>query len=235
MTFLWILAAILLLLVFLLTVHVKIVVSYDEDVVLFLRVLGIRIPLLPKSKKKIRPADFTLKRYKKRLQKDAERAAKKQRKKLERKRKKTEKKAAKKSAKKKKLPPTEVTVKDEPTTLTLLLSVIGGVLDRFLGKLRVDLVRFRVTVGGPDAAQIAMTYSIVSQGIAYLCELIAQKTKFRRKKNEEVSVIPDFLAKETTADILVIFTVNLWYFIDIVFILAFRFIKEKIRRESELT
>ncbi len=232
MTFLWILAAITFLIVFLLTVHVKLVISYDGDVVLSLRVLGIRIPLLPRPKKKIRPSDFTLKRYKKRLAKDAERAAKKQQKKLEKNRKKAEKKAAKKKAKK--LPSTGVTVKDESGTLSVLLSIIGGVLDRFFGKLRVDLVRMRITVGGPDATKTAMTYGIVSQSVAYLCELIAQKTKFRRKKREEITVVPDFLAQSTTADILIIFTVNLWYFIDILFTFAFRFILEKIRRESEL-
>lgn len=233
MPFLWILAAIFFLVVFLLTVHVRIVVSYDGDVALSLRVMGIRIPLLPKPKKKIKPSDFSLKRYNRLLKKDAERAAKKQQKKLEKSRKKAEKKAEKKKAKK--LPSSGVTVKDESGTLSILLSVIGGVLDRCLGKLRVDLLRLRITVGGSDAAQTAVTYGIVAQGVAYLCELIAQKTKFRRRKKEEISVTPDFLAQTTTADILVIFAVNLWYFIDILLTLAFRFIVEKIRRESELT
>ncbi len=235
MTWLWILAAITLLFIFLFTVRVKIVVSFDGSVALCLRVLGVRIPLLPKPTKKIRPADFTLARHKKRIRNDAERAAKKQQKLLEKKRKKAEKKAAQKKDKKKKLPQTEVTVKDEPSMVSLLLSVVGGVLDKFFGKLRVDLVRLRITVGGPDATKIAMTYGIVSQGVAYLMELIAQKTKFRRTKNEYISVIPDFLARSTTADISLIFTVNLWYFLNILFTFAFRFIKEKIRRESELT
>lgn len=235
MTWLWILAAIVLLFVFLFTVRVKIVVSYDGNVVLFLRVLGIRIPIMPRPKKKIHPADFSLKRHQKRLQKDAERAAKKHQRELEKKRKKAAKKAAQKKDKKKKLPQAEVTVKDEPSMMSLLLSVVGDVLDKFFGKLRVDLVRLRITVGGSDATRIAMMYGLVSQGVAYLAELISQKTKFRRTKNEYIDVTPDFLSQTTTADISMIFTVNLWYFINILFTFAYRFIKEKIRRESELT
>lgn len=230
MTWLWILAAITLLFVFLFTVRVKIEVSYDGDVVLCLRILGIRIPLLPKPKRKIRLADFSLKRYKKRLQRDAERAAMKRQKKLEKKRTK----ATKKSAKEKIRPDEAVTVKDEPSTISLLLSVVGGVLDKFFGKLRVDLVRLRITVGGKDAAQIAITYGIVSQGIAYLAELIAQKTNFHRRKNECIFVTPDFLASSTTADISLIFTVNLWYFTNILFTLLYRLIKEKFAAKASL-
>ncbi len=232
MIFLWILGALLLLLLFLLFVGIKIRVSYKEEVTLSVSVLGIRIPLLPKPKKKINLRQFTRKRNAERLEKERLSAIKKQQRKQEKEKKKKAAKSAKKNEKKKRLPTEQTPVKDEPSMISLLLSLVGGIVDKFAGMLRVDAARIRITVGGPDAAKIALTYGIVSQGVAYLMEILMHKTRFYRPKNEYVSVVPNFLAETTTADISLIFTVRLWHFVNIGCTFLYRFIKEKIRRAS---
>lgn len=235
MTWLWILGAILLFLAFLLFVGVKIHVSYAEEIALSLSVLGIRIRLLPKKKRKITLRNYTHARHKKRLIRESESAAKKERRRMMKENKKRLKKATKKVEKKKKLPPEEKKKSDGASVISILLSVVGDILDKFFGMLGVEVVRIRITVGGPDAAATAIAYGAVSQGVAYLLELLSQKTVFRCKDNEHVSVTADFLSQKTTADVSIVFTLRLWNFISIAFTFLTRFIKEKIRRESVQT
>ena len=119
--------------------------------------------------------------------------------------------------------------------ISILLSIVGDILEKFFGTLGVEVVRIRITVGGPDAAATAITYGIVSQGVAYLLELLSLKTAFRRKNNEEVFITTDYLSRETTADVSIVFTLRLWNFIRIACRFIIRFIQEKIRRESVQT
>ena len=123
-------------------------------------------------------------------------------------------------------------VKDEPSMISLLLSIVGGIVDKFAGMLRVDVARVHITVGGKDASATALTYGIVSQGVAYLMEILMHKTRFYRPKNEYIDVVPDFLAQTTTAEISIIFTVRLWHFVNIAFTFAYRFIKKKFAAQA---
>ena len=111
--------------------------------------------------------------------------------------------------------------------MSLILRIVGGVLDTFFGKLRVKIARVNIVVGGPDAAKTALTYGIVSQGVAYLMEQIATKTKMTRARNTYVSVVPDFLASKTTADLLIIFRLRLIDLLSTGIVFFIRFMKEK--------
>ncbi|MBQ8746737.1 MAG: hypothetical protein IJZ08_02590 [Clostridia bacterium] len=233
MIFLWILGAIFLLFAFILFVGVKIHIEYKDDLTLFVSVLGIRIPLLPKRKKKISPRKFSYKRHRKRLIRESRKAAEKERKRILKENQKKLKAANVKNGKKK-LPP-EQKKNDEPTVVSVLLSVIVDLLDRFFGTLGVEIVRLRITVGGPDAATTAITYGAAAQGVSYLLELLAHKTVFRRKKADSVSVTADFLFKKTTADVSLVFTFRVWNLLRVAFVFLSKFIKEKIRRASVQT
>ena len=118
-------------------------------------------------------------------------------------------------------------MKDEPSAIRIVLRIVSGVLDTFFGKLRVKIARVNIVVGGPDAAKTALTYGIVSQGVAYLMELISYKTKMTRARNTYVSVVPDFLAKTTTADLLIIFRLRLIDLLSTGIVFFIRFMKEK--------
>lgn len=199
MTWLWILIAIFsfILLLFLLPVSIRI--GFRDTLTLSVGVPGLLFTVLPKKTKKVRLRQFSRKRYQKRIDKDRLTDAKKKQRQLEKKR---QKKAAAHDAsgeKGKKLPPQPPG--DEPSILSCIFPIVGDVLDTFAGKLRVRILQLQITVGGSDAAHIAIMYGIISQGVAYLMEILAQKTRFHRVHNTYISVLPDFLLDKTTADI----------------------------------
>ncbi|MBQ7940063.1 MAG: DUF2953 domain-containing protein [Clostridia bacterium] len=223
MIFLWILLGILLFLCALILLPVSIKIGYDTEVTLSLGAFGIYFPLYPKKKKK--PKLLSRKKYLRLRQKDEERAERKRLAAQDKAKKKQNAKAAKKAEAEKKLPPSEM--EDEPSVMKILLRIVAGVLDTFFGKLRVKIARVHIVVGGPDAAKTAITYGIVSQGVAYLMELISCKTKMSREDNTSVSVVPDFLAKTTTADLLILFRLRLIDLLSTGIVFFIRFMKEK--------
>lgn len=220
---LWIVLGILLFLCALILIPVSIKIGYKEDVTLSVGVPGIYFPILPKKEKKAKP--LSKKKYEKLLLKDAERTEKKRLADQKKAQKKKDAVKAKQAEKEQKAKDAEMA--DEPSTMSLILRIVGGVLDTFFGKLRVKIARVNIVVGGPDAAKTALTYGIVSQGVAYLMELIATKTKMTRAKNTYVSVVPDFLASKTTADLLIIFRLRLIDLLSTGIVFFIRFMKEK--------
>ena len=230
MTWQWIPLGILLFIVILFALPISIRIAYKDEVRLWVGLPGLYFPILPKKKKKIRLRRFTAKNYRKLREKDRlAKEAEKQRK-LEKARKKKASSALKKQEKGKKLPPEEKT--DEPSVVSLILPLVGSVLDKFAGRIRVKVIRVDITVGGSDAAQIGILYGAVSQGVAYLMELIAQKTRFSRAHRSMVRVNADFLLAKTKADMHLIFRLSLWDLLvtGIHFLLGF--IREKTKAAS---
>ncbi|MBE6561067.1 MAG: hypothetical protein E7662_08065 [Ruminococcaceae bacterium] len=233
MTWQWIPLGILLFFVILFLLPISIRIAYLNEVALWVGLPGLYLPILPKKKKKINLRRFSAEKYRKLREKDRiAREAKKQ-KDLEKKRKKKAASALKKQEKAKKLPPEEPT--DEPSVISLIMPVVGSVLNTFAGRLRVKVVRMDITVGGSDAAQIGMMYGIISQGAAYLMELIAQKTKFSRAYKTMIQVNADFLLAKTRADVQFIFRLRLWDLVVTAVKFLIGFIKEKTKQTPENT
>ena len=221
----WILLGFLALIALLLLLPLSARIGYDGDVTLSAGALGIYLRILPKKRKTVRLGRFSPKNYQKLL--DAER--RKEEKKLLAASKKAEKKrSADEAAKRdrdKRLPPAEVS--DEPSMIRVLIGIAGEVLGRFFGRLRVKVLRLHITVGGSDASKTALTYGFVSQGVAYLLELIRQKTKASPVRAASVSVTPDFLAAKTTADVEIRFSLRLIDLIAVGISALLLFLKEK--------
>lgn len=228
---LWILLGILLFLLLLLCLPVSIRIGFRDSVTLAVGALGLYFPILPKRKRKINLRRFSVRNYRKLRQKERRRAEKKllaARENAEKKKKNAE--TAKKN-KEKRLPPEEVS--DEPSMLRILLRIVGGILEKFFGKLRVKVLRLHITVGGTDAARIAMTCGIVSQSVAYLLELIRKKTKASPIPSGSVSVVPDFLAAKTTADIEIRFQIRAIDLLSVGLSFVIRFLQEKSAGKSK--
>ena len=220
---LWIILGILLFLLALILIPVSIKIGYTDKVTLAVGMPGIYYSVLPRKEKKAKP--LSKKKYEKLLLKDAERAEKKRLSEEEKVRKKKNSAQAKQAEKEKQQSDSGAT--DEPSAISLVLRIVGDILDTFFGKLRVKIARVHIVVGGPDAAKTALTYGIVSQGVAYLLELLSNKTKMSRKDNTSVSVVPDFLATKTTADLLIIFRLRLIDLLSTGIVFFIRFMKEK--------
>ena len=77
-------------------------------------------------------------------------------------------------------------------------------------------------------------FGIVSQSVAYLMELIAQKTRFRRVRKELIQVIPDYLAQRTTAEIDLRFGLRLGDLVTTGILFVVRYLREKHPRKPRL-
>jgi len=222
---LWVLAALLLLVVLLFVLPVSLRVDYNDSLRLSVGAIGIFIPIVPKKKKKIRLSSFSLKKHKKRLEKERKKERLKKEKAALKAKNKAEANKAKKKNKDKKLPAAEVD--DGPSVLRILLGMVGEILDTFFGKLRVKLTTVRITVGGSDATKTALTYGIVAQSVAYLTELISQKTRRLPSCKDDISVEANFLSEKTTACICIVFQLRLVDLISTGIRIAIRFMKKK--------
>ena len=220
---LWIILGILLFLCALTLIPASIKIGYTDRVTLSVGVPGIYYPILPKKDKKAKP--LSKKKYEKLLLKDAEREEKKRLSDEKKAQKKKDSAKAKQAAKDQ--TPDDQSTTDEPSAISLVLRIVGDVLDTFFGKLRVKIARVHIVVGAADASKTALTYGVVSQGVAYLMELLATKTKMSLQDNTSVSVVPDFLAQKTTADLLIVFRLRLIDLLSTGIVFIIRFMKEK--------
>lgn len=86
--------------------------------------------------------------------------------------------------------------------------------------------RIHVTVGSEDAAKTAVLYGAISQGIAYLCELVDTYVPVKRGHGS-IRVRADFAAETTVADIKLTLSVRAAAALHILFKVALAFLKKK--------
>ncbi len=226
MTVFLIVLLILALIIFaLLMLQGSIVIEYKDEVRLGVKVLFVTVPIVPKKQKKINLRKFSYKNYQKLLAKDAAKA---------------EKKAANKAARDAKKAPAEGTATKSASpdimgNLGEITALVKTVLGCFYSHLRIDVCRLIITVGGKDASSTALTYGLVSQGVAYLMETLANTAHFKRKKNEHVEVNADFLSDKITADVKLIFRVRVVHILHILWkaLLGYLPLKEKLDNSAK--
>lgn len=207
-TALIIVGCIVLFFVFIFTVHAFITLDIAEDTALSVRVLFLRIKILPKKEKSYNIKNYSLKKIRKRDEKEKKRAAKAALKKKE----KAEAKAKKKAEKKAKL---AAMTKEERRALKamkkaskpalgdlipLVCRVLGVFCSRFFGKLRIKVARLNVRVGAADAMQAAVLYGVANQSVQYLLAGLGRITNLDGLDKAEISVVPDFLSGKIDFD-----------------------------------
>ncbi len=168
-----IIAAIVLLIVLLLLTPVKVNVLSAGNVSLKVGVGPIKINVLKKKKKKIKLKDFSQKKYLSKID--------------ELKRQKNKPKVKEKSKNGEKTPLSD--------TVDFILGILRRV-DTYTGRLITRVKRLEVSVGGSDPAAAAVTYGVASQGVAYLLEVLDNKTTLKKRKSDIVSVNVDYLSSD---------------------------------------
>lgn len=208
----------------------NLILIYDGQLVLSLRILFINIRLVPGKKKVPNPEKYSPKRYRKMLAKKAA----KERKKQEKSRKKLEKKKQTEASKKALAPEKKSAPKKPKKSVADILDLVGQILEmvkglvRSFGKhFRIEAVRLKITVAGEDAAKTAMLYGMVSQGVAYLIEILSTITNFKAKHRENISVEADFLSEKSTADVHLIFRLRVWHIFAMIFAALGGFIRKR--------
>ncbi len=204
MTFLIVLGAIVLFFVLLFSLHLKLDVAMLSDILTVRAGIGpIMLKLAPKKERVINPRDFSYKKHQKRLKKDRKLALKK----AEKKRLKDEKKAAQKAEDEKLKKDAEKAgeeIKKKKFPFGFILALVKFIireLDVFIGYFRTEIVALHITAGGKDAAAVGKTYGTMAAAVPCLVELISQKTRMKKLKENAVSVDADFLLEKTKIDV----------------------------------
>ena len=191
--FICIAAVVALLLLFVLLTPICLTVIYDGDIAITLSYLFFRKPLYP-SEKRLRLSDYSPRKLRKRRKKA------KKKKLMQR-----QKEALKKKGQKKEKQPLLAQLR----AIRLLLHILKRIYKGVLSSVRVRIKRFYVSVAADDAAKTAILYGIVSQGAAYILELISTVAKTRVQR-DAIRIYPDFTASESTLSLHVRFSMPLY-------------------------
>ena len=213
-----ILAAIILLITLIMFIRAKIVLTYNGDLSVTLKILFLKFDLHPRSLSEINVKDYTKKKIEKRRLKARKKAEKKTLKKA----KKEEKKTAGGGKKKKKY-----TFSDILTLVSTVKEIVSALVGSFFGYLRVEVARLDIVVATDDAAKTAIVYGAVYQAVSYILAIFDKITTVKYEKNSYVSVRADFLREKFYADINVTFSLRVGQLIKILIKTAYRYLKNK--------
>ncbi len=214
MTTLLIIAAMLLCIGLLLSIRIKAVLSYQDAIRAELRILFFRFPLYPKKEKRVRISDYRYKCYRKRLLRQRKRLREKER------------------AEEKKLNRTK---KNEPKLkdrLSLYLSLVTSLYERFFHHFRMDVSRLRIMVATGDAAETAILTGAVSGLVACTAEILSEHTNLRRTYRADIAVIPDFLSERSRVDCRIVFSLRLYQIVDLGIRFAYHFLTKHLKKSA---
>ncbi len=212
-----ILGCIILILVLLFTVRIYIRIQMTEELALSVRVFGLSIPILPKKEKKYKLSDYTLKKIRKRERKQAKQEAKK----LAAAKKKAQKKAlkkAKKEAAEAKLTKAEKRAlkqakRAKRPKITEFIPLTTGVaklfFSRFFGRIHIQMARLHITVGGKDAAGVAMMYGMLYPSLEMMISTLKRVCRVKDLEKADIQLLPDYTSEKISFDCDITFRVTL--------------------------
>ena len=209
MTALIVIGCILLFFIFLLSIKFKITIGYSEEISLTVKVLGIKIRILPAKSKK-GPQSMSPKKAKK----IREKLLKKKKKKNEASRKKA---AAKAEAKEHPQPKQKKSLSEILYIIKLVRALVAKVIKKFFGHLRIDIARIKVNVATGDAASTAIAYGAVTQAINLLFPVLQQIKNFKLPDDSEIDVRADFVSDSMTMDLELSFSLRIWHLFSVAF------------------
>ena len=223
MTALIIIGAIILFLAFILSLKGKLTVAYSDELSLTLKVLFVKIKILPKKdrRKKVRPMS---KRAAQKIERKlAKKKANQEEKKLH---KKQQKDAEKKEGKKKSL-------SDILDVIELVTKIARAALGAFWGHLKIDVTRFKIKVATDNAAATAIAYGAVSGAANCLFEFLENEKKVKGLNRADTDISCDFLADTPEADIDISFSLRVWHILHIGIASLISVIKHKISADNK--
>lgn len=202
--------------VFLFSLKATITVGYSDEVTLTVRVLFLKIKILPKKEKKKGPRSMSAAK------------AKKIRRKLAKKEKiKKEKKKQKAIQKQQKPPKPKKSVSEILDLISMVRKVVAAVVKHFFKHLRVDVARLKIKIATGDAATTAVAYGAVTQAVNVLFPLLEPIKNFGLPETTELDIQPDFLSESSEMDLLISFSLRVWHVFDVAFSALGAFLKHK--------
>ncbi len=232
MTTLIVLGIIVLFFAFLLSLKATITIAYNGEVQLSVKILFIRIKILPAKKKKY-PKSMSAAKARKIKEKREKKAAKKLAKKKAKKQEKEEKKRAIASGKIQKEKKSAGEILD---IISLVADLLKAVIGTFFKHLRIRIARIRLVIATGDAATTAITYGAVTQAINVMLPLLDQIKTVRTPQNKDIDISTDFCSDESEIDIEISFALRVWHLFHVVFAALGKLIKyifKTVRRKIE--
>lgn len=223
MTALIVIGCIILFFVFILSLKATITVEYNGEVALSVKVLFIKIKILPSKKKKSGPHSMSDKKAKKLK---AKLLAKEQKKKDKKKQKKAEKLAEKHKPKKKK------NLSDILDIISLVKDIVAKVVKIFFGHLKVKVARLKVKVATGDAASTAIAYGLISQAAMYLFTVLAPLEGLTFPKEKDTEIVCDYLSDEMEIDVNISLAIRVWHVFHVGFGALGALIKHKLKKSK---
>lgn len=216
-----------------LSIKATVVIKYSDELALTLKVLFLRIKILPKKKKKPKISDGKPKKVAKRLaklekQKEAKRQKAKEKaekKKAAKEKKKLEKQSGTKPKKKKK------SVSEILDIVKLITSALGDLFKSFGKHIRIKFARLHITVATGDAAKTATTYGAMCAAVTSLLEVLKKLRGFSMDK-QQISVNCDFLEEKSYADLHIEIGLRLWHVFAILFSAIKGFLRQLFKNMS---
>lgn len=181
-----VIGAILLFLALLLALRIRIIITYRDEVRLFVRILCFQFRLYPRKKK------VKWRRYSKKG------------------RSRTEKKRLKKLEKHKSKHPAKPAQKQPlGERITVIRALLAAVFRKTGKHLRLHAVRLHVRVATGDAASTAVLYGAVAQSLGYLFALLDRITRVKAT-TESVNVVADYLSSKPSADVKLVLSIRVF-------------------------
>jgi ABC-type multidrug transport system fused ATPase/permease subunit len=225
---LYIFLGILLFFVFLFSLRAVVTVAYSDEIALTVRVLFIKIKILPKKDKRKKIHSMSRKKAEK-IKKTLD--AKAEKKRIAKQRKKEKKQAQKEQEQREKESgqAKKKTLAEILDLIDLITALVKTVLKCFFGHLRVDVARFRITVAMSDPSTTAVAYGAVSQAVSYLLALLKNNKNVRGLKSADIDIRCDFLSESISADVELSFSMRVWHVFHIAFAALGTLIKKKVK------
>ena len=203
-------------------IKASVTIAYANEIKLYVRVLFLKITIMPKKEPKKAKGMSASKAQKirKKLEKKAEKkqlAAK-------------EKAAAKeenKKSKKKKTPQEIVDI------IKMVSDLAVTVIGRFAKHLRIHIARIKIVIASEDAATTALLYGTVSQSVNLIFPVLERVKNFPRLKNADISVDCDFASTEPQIDIKLGFSIRVWQVLNIALSALVTFLKHKLKADAK--
>lgn len=208
---LYIIGGIVLFFAFILSLKATVTVAYRDEVALSVRVLFLKIRILPAKEKKAGPHSMSPKqaaKIKKKLRA-------KQQKKADAKQKKAEKKAAKKEIPKE--DKKKMTLPDILDIISLVRKLLVKVVKTFFGHLRINVVRLNIRVATGDAATTAIAYGAITQAVNLLFPVLESVKNFSTPKTRDIDIVADFAGEGIEADVEFSFSLRVWHLFHVAF------------------
>ena len=203
-------------------IKASVTIAYSDEIALYVKVLFIKIPILPKKEpKKIKGmSSAKAQKIRKNLEKKAQKKALAAQEKAEAKK-------EKEQSKQKKSPGEIVSI------IKMVSDLAVTVIDRFARHLRIHIARIKLVIASEDAATTAILYGTVSQSINLFFPVLERVKNFPKLRNADISVDCDFASTEPVIDIKLGFSIRVWQVLHIALSALITFIKHKLKSDTK--